>query len=120
MLTPFRSGRRSLGLTSRSIGPACGHQADMGRSDPPACFGAQPHMTLPANTAGTIAPKLRIGGGEIAPIADDQGVLQLPLQVDRRTGVAEGGDRLVSVQILADAESQCVCAVPEQHVERSD
>ena len=69
--------------------------------------------------AGAVAAELAVGGAEVAAVGDDPDLQEIA--VDDEAGIAagaEGGDLVVAVELLADAEAQRVRVVPEELVER--
>src|SRR5438874_1662422 len=95
--------------------------ADMGGDDAPALREANPGLHLPADLAGRgVAIEQGGGHGRVAAIAGDDGFRRAPVEAHRRAPGTEAGDRLVAVEVLADAIAQRAGIVAEELAEHCD
>src|SRR5580700_8412370 len=114
MIISGRDARGPLSSHHRRLA----EQRDVGGDDAPALGRAQPGMALPAGLAGAVAAKLAVGCAEVAAVGDDPDFQEIA--VDDEAGIAagaEGGDLVVAVELLADAEAERVRVLPEKLVE---
>ena len=105
----------ALGLHHRRLA----EQRDVGGDDAPAVGRAHPGVALPPGLARAMAAELAVGGAEVVAVGDDPDLQEIA--VDDEAGIAagaEGGDLVVAVELLADAEAQRVRVLPEELVER--
>src|SRR5258708_37265642 len=76
-------------------------------------------MALPAGLAGAVAAELAVGGAEVTAVGDDPHFQEIAVDDEAWvTTSAEGGDLVVAVELLADAEAERVRVLPEKLVER--
>src|SRR5262245_27186852 len=96
-------------------------QRNMRRHDAPALRGAHPGVALAAGARTAVAPDLAVGGAEVMAVGDDPELQKIAIDDEARVAAGtEGGDLVVAVELLADAVTQGVRALPEQLVERGD
>jgi hypothetical protein len=81
------------------------------RHDPPTLLGPQPSLALSSSPCGAL--KFGVGGGEIPPIGGDDGLHEIPSQIDSRASGAKSGDFVMAVEILGRPVAQRMRALPE-------
>src|SRR3990167_2334553 len=94
------------------------HQRYMrGHHTPTLARHAHPGLLLAARAGAALARELGAGGGAVAPVGGDAGVVQRPRQPGRRTAAAKGTDRVDAVEAFRGAVAHGVRAVEEQRVQ---